>query len=202
MDFINRVKLPMLYKAIVECWENLDREEKSRIIMNYIDDIKLTKNSLNQYVVESVNFRTTFYKDFKKLYDDGFIDWKRKFIYDFNGIRIDSKVRYSEYIKIKTLTENNEALNLRVKTLNDTIKEKDNEISFLKSKIKDIQNTLEYWKDKFEKLISFLHSKLHSWYDKDDKYIDVVNDMYEDNALDYDDIEELDLSKEKDDFER
>ena len=104
--------------------------------------------------------------------------------------------------KIKTLTENNEALNLRVKTLNNTIKEKDNEISFLKSKIQDIQNTLEYWKDKFEKLISFLHSKLHSWYDKDDKYIDVVNDMYEDNVLEDDDIEELDLSKEKDDFER
>ena len=104
--------------------------------------------------------------------------------------------------KIKTLTENNEAFNLRVKTLNDTIKEKDNEISFLKSKIKNIQNTLEYWKDKFEKLISFLHSKLHSWYDKDDKYIDVVNDMYDDNVLDDDDIEELDLSKEKDDYER
>ena len=104
--------------------------------------------------------------------------------------------------KIKTLTENNEALNLRVKTLNNTIKEKDNEISFLKSKIQDIQNTLEYWKDKFEKLISFLHSKLHSWYDKDDKYIDVVNDMYEDNVLEDDDIEELDLSKEKDDFEK
>ena len=104
--------------------------------------------------------------------------------------------------KIKTLTENNEALNLRVKTLNDTIKEKDSEISFLKSKIHDIQNTLEYWKDKFEKLISFLHNKLHSWYDKDDKYIDVVNDMYEDNILDDDDIEKLDLSKEKDDFDR
>lgn len=48
--------------------------------------------------------------------------------------------------KIKTLTENNGALDLRVKTLNDTIKEKDNEM--------------------------------------------------------YDDIEELDLNKEKDDFER
>ena len=68
--------------------------------------------------------------------------------------------------KIKTLTENNDALNLRVKTLNDTIKEKDNEISFLKSKINDLKNTIEYWKDKFEKLISFLHDKLHSWYDK------------------------------------
>ena len=104
--------------------------------------------------------------------------------------------------KIKTLTENNEALNLRVKALNDTIKEKDNEISFLKSKISSLKNTIEYWKDKFEKLISFLHDKLHSWYDKDDKYIDVVNDMYEDNVLEDDDIEELDLSKEKDDFER
>ena len=104
--------------------------------------------------------------------------------------------------KIKTLTENNETLNLRVKTLNDIIKEKDNEISFLKSKINDLKNTIEYWKDKFEKLISFLHDKLHSWYDKDDKYIDVVNDMYEDNVLDDDDIEELDLNKEKDDFER
>ena len=55
--------------------------------------------------------------------------------------------------KIKTLTENNEALDLRIKTLNDTIKEKDNE-------------------------------------------------MYDDNVLDDDDIEELDLNKEKDDFER
>lgn len=58
------------------------------------------------------------------------------------------------------------------------------------------------WKDKLEKLISFLHSKLHSWYDKDDKYIDVVNDMYDDKVLDDDDIEDLDLSKEKDDYER
>jgi len=105
MDFINQVKLPMLYKAIVECWEDLDREEKSRIIMNYIDDIKLTKNNKGQYVVDSVNFRTTFYKDFKKLYDDGFIDWKRKFIYGFNGIRIDSKIRYSEYLPFQKVYE-------------------------------------------------------------------------------------------------
>ena len=66
----------------------------------------------------------------------------------------------------------------------------------------DLKNMLDYWKDKFNKLISFLHVKLHSWYDKDDKYIDVVNDMYEDNVLDDENIEELDLSKEKDDFER
>ena len=98
--------------------------------------------------------------------------------------------------QINMLTENNDALNLIVKTLNDMIKEKDNEISFLKSKMQDLKNTLDYWKYKFNKLISFLHDKLHSWYDKDDKYIDVVNDMYDNNVLD-DDIEELDLSKKK-----
>lgn len=65
----------------------------------------------------------------------------------------------------------------------------------LKQNSKDI-------KDKFDKLISFLYSKLHNWYDKDDKYIDVVNDMYEHNVLDDDDIKDLKLSKEKDDFER
>ncbi len=103
---------------------------------------------------------------------------------------------------IKTLTENNIALTLRVKTLNNNIKEKDKEISFLKSKISSLKNTIEYWKDKFDKLISFLYSKLHNWYDKDDKYIDVVNDMSEDEVLDDDDIKNLDLNKEKDGFER
>jgi len=48
----------------------LNCKAKSRIIMNYIDDIKLTKNYKGQYVVESINFRIIFYKDFKKLYDD------------------------------------------------------------------------------------------------------------------------------------
>ena len=103
---------------------------------------------------------------------------------------------------IKILTENNKALNLRVKTLNDSLKEKNNEISFLKSKINSLRNTIDYWKNKFDKVISFLYSKLHNWYDKDDKYIDVVNDMYEDNVLNDDDIKDLKLSKEKDDFER
>lgn len=52
------------------------------------------------------------------------------------------------------------------------------------------------------KLISFLYSKLHNWCDKDDKYIDVVNDMYANNIIDDNDIEDLNLIKEKDDFER
>ena len=38
--------------------------------------------------------------------------------------------------------------------------------------------------------------------EKDDKYIDVVNDMYEDGVLGDDEIKKLNLNKEKDVFEK
>ena len=174
-------------------------KQNSKDIKDKIDKLKISKLNKDNYILSKED------KDFFIDFIDQVNDTSKE--YDKIQTLSNTLVNAHEQLKdknnkIKTLTENNEALNLRVKTLNDTIKEKDNEISFLKSKIHDLKNTLDYWKDKFEKLISFLHDKLHSWYNKDDKYIDVVNDMYEDNVLDDDDIEELDLSKEKDDFER
>ena len=82
-----------------------------------------------------------------------------------------------------------------METLTKNLKSKTKEIEGLKEENRLLKNTLEFWKDKFKKLISFLHSKLHSWYDKDDKYIDAANEIYDDNVLDDDDIEKLGLSK-------
>ena len=179
--------------------KSLELKQNSKDIKNIIDKLKISKLNKDNYILSKED------KDFFIDFIDQVNDTSKE--YDKIQTLSNTLVNAHEQLKdknnkIKTLTENNEALNLRVKTLNDMIKEKDNEISFLKSKMKNIKNTVEYWKDKFEKLISFLHTKLHSWYDKDDKYIDVVNDMYEDNVLEDDDIEELDLNKEKDDFER
>lgn len=194
-------------KQIEKNTENLKQANKksselkqnSKDIKDKIDKLKVSKLNKDNYIIS---------KEDKDSFIN-FIEQVDNTSKEYNKIQTLSNTLVSAHEqlkdknnKIKTLTENNEALNLRVKTLNETIKEKDNEISFLKSKMQDLKNTLNYWKDKFEKLISFLHSKLHSWYDKDDKYIDVVNDMYDDNVLDDDDIEELDLSKEKDDYER
>lgn len=196
-----------LKKRIEKNTENLKQANKksselrqnSKDIKDKIDKLKVSKFNKDNYIL-SKDDKDSFINFIKQV--DNTND-------EYDKIQTLSKtlINASEQLKnknnkIKTLTENNEALNLRIKTLNDTIREKDNEISFLKSKIHNLKNTLEYWKDKFEKLISFLHDKLHNWYDKDDKYINVVNDMYEDNVLDDDDIEDLDLSKEKDDFER
>lgn len=179
---------------------NLTYIEPNRIIIkDKIDKLKISKLNKDKYILSKED-KDSFI-DFIEQVNDTSKEYDK--IQTLSNTLVNAHDQLKDKNnKIKTLTENNEALNLRVKTLNNMIKEKDNEISFLKSKIHDLKNTLEYWKDKFEKLMSFLHDKLHGWYDKDVKYIDVVNEMYNDNVLEDDDIEELDLSKEKDDFER
>ena len=179
--------------------KSLELKQDSKDIKDKIDKLKVSKLNKDNYILSKDD------KVDKRIFINKVNDTSKE--YDKIQTLSNTLVNANEQLKdknnkIKTLTENNDALNLRVKTLNDTIKEKDNEISFLKSKINDLKNTIEYWKDKFDKLISFLYSKLHNWYDKDDKYIDVVNDMSEDEVLDDDDIKNLDLNKEKDGFER
>ena len=97
IDFINQIKLPNLYNQIEITWKDLSREEKAQIITNYIDDITLRLDVDGDYIVNDVNFRSTFYNDFKSLYDKGFIDWK--FIkMDVDGI---GYVRVSQYLPQK-----------------------------------------------------------------------------------------------------
>lgn len=110
MDFINKVKLPISYYAFNDNWELLDRQTKADIVMRYIDDIELEFKN-NMYLIKQVNFRSTFYSDFEQLYNKGYIDKKRKLTYDFNGICIDTKVRYSEYLPIREVIQHFYRLN-------------------------------------------------------------------------------------------
>ena len=194
-------------KQIEKNTENLKQANKksselkqnSKNIKDKIDKLKISKINKDNYILSKEDKDSFIY--FIEQVDNTNKEYDK--IQTLSNTLVNAHEQLKDKNnKIKTLTENNEALNLRVKTLNDTIKEKNNEISFLKSKIDDFKNAFEYWKNRFEKLIFFLYSKLHRWYDKDDKYIDVINDMYENNVLNNDDIDELDLSKEKDDYER
>ena len=178
--------------------KSLELKQNSKEIKNKIESLKVSKLNKDNYILS---------KEDKELFI-GFINNVDNTSKEYDKIQtlsttltnVDVQIK-DKNNKIKTLTENNEALSLRVKTLEKNNKEKDNEIISLKNKIFDLSETIEFWKNKFEKIIDFLHSKIHNWFDKDDKYIDVVNDMYQDNVLDDKDIEELDLNKEKDDFE-
>ena len=110
MDYINKIKLPLTYHAFEECWPDLDRDDKADIVMRYIDDIELDELN-NMYVVKKVNFRSTFYEDFKMLFNQGYIDCKREMIIDFNGIQTSVPVRYSEFTNIKDIMQNFYRLN-------------------------------------------------------------------------------------------
>ena len=110
MDFINKVKLPISYYVFNDNWDLLDRDIKADIVMRYIDDIELELKN-NKYEVKQINFRSTFYSDFEELYKKGYIDKKRPLTYDFNGVCVDTNVRYSEYLPIKDVMQHLYRLN-------------------------------------------------------------------------------------------
>ena len=110
MDFINKVKLPISYYAFNDNWDLLDRDTRADIVMRYIDDIELELKN-NKYEVKQINFRSTFYSDFEELYNKGYIDKKRPLTYDFNGICVDTNIRYSEYLPIKDVMQHLYRLN-------------------------------------------------------------------------------------------
>ena len=179
--------------------KSFELKTSSKDIKDKINKLKVSKLKKDNYILSKKD-KDSFISFIKQV-DNTNQEYDK--IQTLSSILINANEELENKDKqISTLTENNKVLYLRVDSLSKTIKEKANEISYLKSKLNDLKGTLEYFKDKFSILISFLHKKLHSWYDKDDKYIDVVNEMYEDNILDDEDIKELNLSKEKDDFEK
>ena len=104
MDFINKIKLPISYYAFNDNWDLLDQDTRADIVMRYIDDIELELKG-NKYEVKQINFRSTFYSDFEELYKKGYIDKKKPLTYDFNGICVDTNIRYSEYLPIKDVMQ-------------------------------------------------------------------------------------------------
>ena len=122
---------------------------------------------------------------------------------------VDSNIKENNK-KIKILTENNEALELRVKSLTEKNKLKDNEIDELKEENNSLFVELNYFKNKFIRLIKFIKNRLFNRKDRD-KYRDFSRDLYEHGVIEDDTIKELndtyksskehDLGKEKDDYD-
>ena len=110
MDFINKIKLPLSYYAFNDNWDILGRKTKADIIMRYVDNIELEKGN-KIYVVKQLNFRSTLYSEFEELYKQGYVDMKRPLTFNFNGICVDTSVRYSEYLPIEKVMQHLYRLN-------------------------------------------------------------------------------------------
>ena len=98
IDYINKVKLEREYKERTKTWKDYTREEKSELIMKYVDDIKL--GILNNYIyVDNINFRESICKPCNELFDAGYIDVKTPVIFG----NIVGQIRFSNYLPEKEI---------------------------------------------------------------------------------------------------
>ena len=98
IDYINKVKLEKEYKERTRTWKDYTREEKSELIMKYVDDIKL--GILNNYIyVDNINFRESICKPCNELFDAGYIDVKTPVIFG----NIVGQIRFSNYLPEKEI---------------------------------------------------------------------------------------------------
>ena len=73
LDYINKLKFPMLYEGFTDVWKTSSREKKANIIMDFVDHIDL-KQEKNKVYASKIYFRDSFYDNFHKLFVDGYLD--------------------------------------------------------------------------------------------------------------------------------
>jgi len=187
--------------------KSLELDNHTKEVKEIITDLKTTLTSREKYVLKQ--------EDKEKLVS--YIDSVSKTNEEYKKIQtlsvtlnnVDTEIKENRD-KIKTLTENNEALTLRIENLTKSIKSKDKEIEELKEENHSLKNTLEFWKDKFLRVMSLIKDKLFGKEKEREKYFDVSKDLYKKGIIKEDTFNELKdkykFSKEhddkgKDDFE-
>ena len=94
LQFINKIKLPMLYDKFLDVWKNCDRKRKSNIVMDFIDHIDL-KQVDGEVLTDKVYFRDCFYENFNQLFLDGYLDVA--ILQPGPNNNLENKIRFSTY---------------------------------------------------------------------------------------------------------
>ena len=100
IDYINKVKLKDEYDKRTKTWKNYTREEKSNIIMRYIEDIKLC-NIGSEVFVEKINFRKSICEPWYDLWDNGYIDIKTPAVFG----NVVGTIRMSNYLNEEEVSQ-------------------------------------------------------------------------------------------------
>ena len=173
-------------------------QNKSNEINNIIDNLKPTITNKNNFTISNENI------DKIKKYIEQTNDTTSN-LREANDINIILK-KYEDDLR----EHSNEVRNLKkkIKTRDDRIEELEydlndaNEtIDELEDKVSELQKIVDYFKELWEKFIEFLQSKFFS----NDKYDDFINDLYNEDILDDNDIDMIHNNKnnnKSDDFER
>ena len=74
IDFINSIKYPEKYKNNTKFWKEYTREEKSDLIMKYVDEIELEEVFNGKCIPKFVKFRESIANASNELYFNGYYD--------------------------------------------------------------------------------------------------------------------------------
>ena len=188
--------------------KEIDVEESLRKRLEIINDLKPTLIKKDNYILkqEDKDKIENCIKQVDKTNDE----YKNIQTLSITLNNVDTQIQENQK-EIQTLTENNEALQLRVDTLTRNNKVKDKQIKDLKEENLSLRQSLSFWKDKFLKVISFIKDKLFGKEKEREKYMDVAEDLYSKKIIEEDTFEDLqdtyefsknhDFEREKDDFE-
>lgn len=93
IDFINKFKLKDEYKERTKTWKDYTREEKSDLIMKYVDDITLLEKN-KVMIVDEVRFRESICRPCNELVSAGYIDIKTPTLFG----NLVGQLRFSNYL--------------------------------------------------------------------------------------------------------
>ena len=93
IDFINKVKLKDEYKERTKTWKDYTREEKSNLIMKYVDDITLLEKN-KVMIVDEIRFRESICRPCNELVQAGYIDVKTPTLFG----NLVGQLRFSNYL--------------------------------------------------------------------------------------------------------
>ena len=186
----------------------LELDNKSKEVKEIINDLKPKLIKKDNYILKQEDKDKI--ENYIKQVDKTNGEYKNIQTLSITLNNVDNQIQEKQK-EIKTLTENNEALQLRVYTLTRNNKVKDKQIKDLKEENLSLRQSLSFWKDKFLKVISFIRDKLFGKEKEQEKYMDVAEDLYSKKIIEEDTFEGLqntyefsknhDYERDKDDFE-
>ncbi|MBR3230310.1 MAG: plasmid recombination protein [Bacilli bacterium] len=155
--------------------KSLALDKNSNKVKEIIDNLKPTLTNKEKYVIKQEDKDKII--NFLEQVNNTNLEYKKVQELSITLNNVDEELNNNRD-KIKTLTENNNALSLRVSTLENKIDKKDEEIEELKEENNSLRSTLNYFKTKFVRLIRFIKDKIFSKKDTREKYMDFSRDLY------------------------
>ena len=160
--------------------KSLELDNNSNEVIDIVNNLKTTFTNKDKYVlnkddkdkidkfIQQVDSTNEEYKKMQKL------------SITLNDVETELKEHRK---KVKILTENNDALNIKVKSLEKKVDKQENDIDDLKDKNSKLQSTINFFENLFDRLVKFIKNKMFGKEKEREDYCIFSKDLYTHNIF-------------------